>query len=231
MMTGRLFLKLVGGVVYPVAMFGGLLVLGAWPFDWGRGWVFVGVVFAASATTMFGIFPGRPELLDERYKAPIQRGQPLVDKLLTPLLLVAFLGLVVGIPLDVFRFHLLGGTGLPVAALGLLLFAGGWTVVALGLRENAFAAPIVKHQADRGQRVVETGPYAIVRHPMYSGAVPLMIGMPLWLGSVAGALLAALPLAVLAVRTTGEERLLRRELAGYDDYTRRVRWRMVPFVW
>jgi protein-S-isoprenylcysteine O-methyltransferase Ste14 len=58
-----------------------------------------------------------------------------------------------------------------------------------------------------------------------------MIGMPLWLGSVAGVLLAAIPLVILALRTTGEERLLRRELAGYDDYTRRVRWRMVPFVW
>jgi protein-S-isoprenylcysteine O-methyltransferase Ste14 len=193
--------------------------------------VFLAVVFVASSMTMFGVFPGRPELLDERYKAPIQKGQPLSDKVLTPLLLMTFLGLVVFIPLDVFRFHLLERPAPGVAALGLVLFAAGWGAVALGLRENAFAAPVVKHQAERGQRVVDTGPYRIVRHPMYAGAIPLMVGMPLWLGSIAAALLASVPLGILALRTLAEERLLRRDLPGYEDYARRVRWRLVPFVW
>src|SRR5512135_790242 len=111
----RLILRLVGGVVYSVAIFGGLLFLSAWTLHWWRAWVFLGVVFLASAGTMFGIFPGRPDLLEERYKAPIQKGQPLADKVLTPLLVLSFVGLVVFIPLDVFRFRLLGTTGLTVA--------------------------------------------------------------------------------------------------------------------
>jgi protein-S-isoprenylcysteine O-methyltransferase Ste14 len=227
----KLVLKLVGGVVYTVVFFGGALFLSAWTLHWWRAWVLVGVVSVASALTMFGIFPSRPDLLDERYKPPLQKGQPLADKVLTPLLVLSFLGLVVFVPIDVFRLSLLGAPAGTVAALGLLLFAGGWAVIALALRENAFAAPIVKHQGDRGQVVVETGPYAVVRHPMYAGAIPLMVGMPLWLGSCAGAILAVVPLGILALRVVTEERMLRAELGGYGAYAERVKWRMVPGVW
>ena len=85
MTKSKFILKLIGGVVYSVAIFAGLLFLGAWTFRWWRAWVFLGVVLVASSATMFGIFPSRPELLDERYKAPIQKGQPFSDKVLTPL--------------------------------------------------------------------------------------------------------------------------------------------------
>jgi protein-S-isoprenylcysteine O-methyltransferase Ste14 len=231
MTKSKLILKLVGGAVYSVAIFGGLLFLGAWTFRWWRAWVFLGVVLVASSATMFGIFPSRPELLDERYKAPIQKGQPFADKVLTSLLVLSFLGLVVFIPLDVFRFRLLGETGLAVATLGIVLFVGGWALIALAMRENAFAAPVVKYQGERGQVVVETGPYGIVRHPMYAGAVPLTVGMALWLGSCAGALLAAVPILTLVVRVLAEERLLRRDLPGYEEYVRKVPWRLVPLVW
>lgn len=226
-----LYFRLIGGVAYSVAIFGGLLFLGAWTFHWWRAWVFLGVVLVASAATMFGIFPKRPELLEERYKSPIQKGQPLSDKVLTPLLMLSFLGLVLFVPFDVFRLHLFGETGLGIASLGLVLFAAGWGLVALALRANAFAAPIVKYQRERGQFVVETGPYRIVRHPMYAGAIPVTIGMALWLGSYAGALLAAVPIGTLVLRALAEERLLRRELPGYEDYARKVRWRLVPLVW
>ncbi len=67
--------------------------------------------------------------------------------------------------------------------MGLLLFVGGWAIVTLALRENAFAAPVVKHQADRHQTVIDTGLYRVVRHPMYGGFIPVVVGMPLWLGS------------------------------------------------
>lgn len=226
-----LFPKLAGGVVWSVVAFGAPLFLGAWTVHWLRAWVFVAVVFVASALTMFGIFPSRPDLLEERYKAPIQRDQPVADAVVTPLLGASFLGLILFIPLDVFRFHLLGSTSIGVAAVGLVLFAAGWTILALALRENAFAAPIVKLQEERGQFVVQTGPYRFVRHPMYAGAIPVMTGMPLWLGSVAGVLLAAVPLTFIVLRLLIEERVLRQELAGYAEYARKVRWRLVPFVW
>jgi protein-S-isoprenylcysteine O-methyltransferase Ste14 len=223
--------KLVGGVLNSVLVLGGPLFLGGWTLHWQRAWVFVGVVFAASSLTMFGIFPSRPELLDERYKAPIQKEQPIADAIVTLGLGVSFLLLIFFIPLDVFRFHLLGTTSVAVGAVGLVLFAAGWALITLALRENAFAAPIVKRQQDRGQFVVLTGPYRFVRHPMYAGAIPLMTGMPLWLGSVAGVLLGAVPLTFIVLRLLIEERVLRLELPGYEEYVRKVRWRVIPFVW
>jgi protein-S-isoprenylcysteine O-methyltransferase Ste14 len=226
-----LFLKLAGGVVWSVVFFGCPLFLGAWTLHWARAWVFLAVVLVASTLTMFGVFPSRPDLLDERYKSPIQKDQPIADAVVTLLLGASFLALVVFIPLDVFRFHLLGSTSIGVRAVGLVLFVAGWTMLALALRENAFAAPIVKVQEERGQFVVQTGPYGFVRHPMYAGAIPLMTGMPLWLGSVAGVLLAAVPLTFIVLRLLIEERVLRQELPGYTEYARKVRWRLVPFVW
>jgi protein-S-isoprenylcysteine O-methyltransferase Ste14 len=99
------------------------------------------------------------------------------------------------------------------------------------LIENAYAAPVVKLQKEREQHVIDTGPYRVVRHPMYSGFIPLLVGMALWLGSYAGALLAIVPIALLAVRTLFEERFLRRELTGYEEYMSRIRFRLIPFVW
>ena len=111
-------------------------------------------------------------------------------------------------------------------------FGAGWTVIAVAMRENAFAAPVVKHQEERGQLVVDTGPYRIGRvTPCTRGALPLTVGMALWLGSCAGVLLAAVPIGVLVLRVLAEERFLRRELPGYEDYTRKVQWRLIPLVW
>jgi protein-S-isoprenylcysteine O-methyltransferase Ste14 len=180
---------------------------------------------------MLSVYPHRPDLLDERSKAPVQTGQPAADKVLLLALFLSFLGLLVFVPLDVFHLRALGLTELPVAAVGLVLFVLGATVITLAMRENAFAAPVVRHQEERGQVVVSTGPYGIVRHPMYAGALPSTIGMALWLGSYAAAVAAAIPITLLVLRVLAEERLLRRELAGYDAYTQKVRWRLVPFVW
>jgi protein-S-isoprenylcysteine O-methyltransferase Ste14 len=193
--------------------------------------VFLGVVFAASSLTMFGIFPSRPELLEERYKPPLQAGQPLADKVLTPLLAISFLALILFIPIDVFRLRWLGGPGLVIAWVGLVLFAAGWSVIAIAMPDNPLAAPVVKAQHERGQSVVRTGLDRVVRHPMYAGAIVLMLGAPLWLGSWAGVLLAAVPLATLVLRVAVEERWLRRELWGYEDHARRVRWRLLPLIW
>ena len=230
-MTTRFLLKLVGGVFYATACFGVPLFLGAWTFEWPRAWVFLGVVFVMAATLMFTLFPSRQDLLDERYKPPVQAGQPVADRVLVLLLLASFFGLLAFIALDVFRFRLLGGPTLPVAVFGLALFVAGWTVLALAVRDNAFTALVVRHQEERHQVVVDRGTYAVVRHPMYGGGIPLFVGMALWLGSYAGVLATAVPIALLVVRVVVEERFLRRNLAGYDAYTRKVRWRIVPFVW
>src|SRR5262249_43824054 len=144
--------------------------------------------------------------------------------------LCAFCGDVVFIPLDAFRFHLLPRPGIVASSLGLLLFLLGWLMIALALRDNTFAAPVVKHQAERQHSVVDTGVYGVVRHPMYAGFVPLAVGTPLWLESYAGVLLASVPILLIMLRIAIEERFLKQRLQGYDAYTRKVRYRLVPGI-
>ena len=114
---------------------------------------------------------------------------------------------------------------------GALLILVAMYAVYRTFRENSFAAPVVKIQKERGQTVVTTGPYALVRHPMYAGASLIFFGVPMLLGSGWGLALAPVWLLLLVVRIPLEERMLREHLAGYDDYAARVRYRLVPGVW
>jgi protein-S-isoprenylcysteine O-methyltransferase Ste14 len=223
--------KLIAGVLFNVSIFGGLLFLPAGTVDWWRAWVFLGVVFVGTVVSTVSLFRVNKGLLEERFKPPIQKGQPLADKIVVVLLIGAFIGLIVFIPLDVFRFHLMAKPGTLVSSFGLVLFVAGWWIMTLALRENAFAAPVVKHQEERGQTVIDSGVYSVVRHPMYTGAVLLLVGMPLWLESYAAAVLAIVPIGLLALRILVEEQFLRRELKGYDAYTEKVRYRLIPFLW
>ncbi|HUN57585.1 MAG TPA: isoprenylcysteine carboxylmethyltransferase family protein [Candidatus Binataceae bacterium] len=221
----------IAGVVFNVVIFGVLLFGPAGTLNWWRAWVFLGVVLIATVTMMTTVFRGNEELLKERFKPPIQKDQPLADKIVLMVFVALFFALIVMIPLDVFRWHWLAGPGTVVSWLGLALFAGGWWLIAISLKTNPFAAPVVKLQAERRQTVIASGPYRLIRHPMYSGGVLLMIGIPLWLGSYAAALFAAVPILVLALRIIFEERFLQRELKGYTEYEAKVRYRLVPFLW
>jgi protein-S-isoprenylcysteine O-methyltransferase Ste14 len=223
--------KLILGVLFNVAIFGGLLFLPAGTLNWWRAWVFLGVVFVATVASTVSVFRANKDVLEERFKLPVQKGQPLADKIVVLLFIAAFVGLIVIIPLDVFRFHLIAKPGTLASSSGLVLFVAGWWIMTLALRENAFAAPVVKHQKERHQTVIDSGVYSVVRHPMYAGAVLLLIGMPLWLESYAAVLLASVPIGILVLRIGIEEEFLRRELEGYDSYTQRVRYRLIPFLW
>ncbi len=205
-----------------------------WPagtLDWWRGWVVVGLFGVGTIGSILGLARRNIGLLEERMKPIVQPGQPVADRILVTLLVASFFGSLAFTPLDVFRLHLFARPSAAVSAFGLGMFATGWYVAYASLRENSFAAPVVRHQSERGQRVIDTGVYGIVRHPMYSGGVLVMLGIPLWLQSYAGAAFALIPVAILALRCVLEERFLLRELAGYKAYTRRVRRRLIPFVW
>jgi protein-S-isoprenylcysteine O-methyltransferase Ste14 len=224
-------LKSIASIIFNVAIFAVLLFLPAATLDWWRAWLFIGVVFIGMVGGVVSLSRDHEGALKERLKPPIQKGQPLADKIIVVLFLAAFYGLVIFIPLDVFRFHLMGKPGTLVSSLGLALaIAGGWTAY-LALRENAFAALAVKHQEERQHTVIDTGVYSIVRHPLYAGDALMMVGIPLWLESYPAALLASVPIATVALRILFEERFLRRELKGYDAYTQRVRYRLIPFLW
>jgi protein-S-isoprenylcysteine O-methyltransferase Ste14 len=224
-------IKMILGIILNTVIFASLLFLPAGTWVWWRAWVFLGVVFVAGVASMVSLVPGHKDVLNERFKLPIQQGQPLADKFILLLFLATFVGVMVFIPLDVFRFHLLAKPGPFVSGLGLVLVVAGWALISRALRDNAFAAPVVKHQTDRHHTVIDAGVYSVVRHPMYAGFIPLLVGTALWLESSAAALLTSVPIGTLVVRILVEEQFLRRELAGYTAYAERVRYRLIPFLW
>lgn len=223
--------KLVAGVVFNVAFYALLLFVPAGTLHWWRAWVFLAVTVAVMALAIFSIFPDNTGLFSERARGIIQKGQPLWDRVLVILLVVSFVGQIVFIPLDAFRFHLLPKPSGLVSVFGLALYIAGWWIMTLAMKVNPFAVPVVRLQQDRHQQVIDTGVYAVVRHPMYAGFIPMVVGPALWLESYFAALLAVVPIAVLAVRSVFEERFLKRELKGYEAYTEKVRYRLIPFVW
>jgi protein-S-isoprenylcysteine O-methyltransferase Ste14 len=212
-----------------VAGMGALLLVSAGTWHWPGVWLFL------ATTTILGVGGGLwfartdPALLAERMRPMMQKDQPAADKKFMLVFGFATLCWFVLIGLDK-RWH---GSDVPMAwqALGfaLLLCSSGFIVWAM--RENSFAAPVVKVQAERGHRVIDTGPYAWVRHPMYSGAVPYFIAIALMLGSWWGVAMAPLFFALFAVRAGIEERALLAGLSGYADYVARVRYRLVPGIW
>jgi protein-S-isoprenylcysteine O-methyltransferase Ste14 len=221
--------KLVVAIAVEMLVFAALLFGPAGTLDWWRAWVFLGLFFVVAVAGSFGILRASPDLIAERLKAPIQKDQPRADKILLPAFIAAYVASIVIVPLDVFHWRLLPQPGPIAASVGVVLFLGGCWIAYLALRENAFAAPVVKHQGDRGQTVVATGPYGVVR-PMYAGGLLVFFGMPLWLDSSTATLFALVPTALLVIRIRIEEDLLRRELPGYDAYAQRVRYRLVPFL-
>jgi protein-S-isoprenylcysteine O-methyltransferase Ste14 len=107
--------------------------------------VWLGVVFVGAVASTVSVFRVNKDVLAERFKLPLQKGQLLADKIVVVLLLAGFVSVMVGIPLDVFRWHLTATPGTRVSSLGLVLFVVGWWIMTLALRENAFAAPVGKH--------------------------------------------------------------------------------------
>jgi len=224
----RVYGRMVGSTV----VFALVLLWPAGTWRWWRGWVIVGSVLFGTVGMMIGLRKTRSGLLEERFVKPaIQKGQPLADRILLLSFMVTWFGLLALSSADVFHFHLLGKPGIIISSLGLVLVAAGSWTQYRSFMDNAFAAVVVRHQAERMQTVVDTGVYAVVRHPMYAGGILVMIGSALWLESYAGAVASVIPSTILAVRILFEERFLRRELDGYEAYTHKVRYRLVPYLW
>lgn len=225
-----LVLNLIVQTLVWFGFMGAIIFVAAGTINYAGGWLYLGVMIAASV--VFGADMRRvdPGLLKERLKPPVQKDQPLADKLiLIPILLLIFGGMGF-MAADAARWHWSAiPSSVQWAGYGLLLAALLFTYWIM--RTNSFAAPVVKIQKDRGQAVITTGPYAIVRHPMYFGALFYIAGTSLVLGSWWG--LATVPILALlfGIRIGIEEQTLRTALEGYDDYARRVRWRLIPFIW
>ncbi len=225
-MTVRTKSILAGLVTYPLLV--GLLFVPAGTVRWVAGWTFAVFFCGACLLLTRWLLIHDPALLEERMR--VGRNQKGWDKFFLAAINVMFLAWWVIMPLDAVRF---GWTRVPVAlqAVGVAVTAASFRLFFLVFRANPFLSGVVRIQAERGHKVISTGPYRHVRHPMYAAALLLFVGVPLWLGSWCG-VGAGLAFALLmAVRAVLEERTLAAELDGYDDYRRKVRYRLVPHVW
>jgi protein-S-isoprenylcysteine O-methyltransferase Ste14 len=222
--------KLIVKTVVWTALQAAVLFGAAGTVRWPAGWVFLAEMTGLGLVLTLWLAHHDPALLAERMSAGFQATQKTWDKVFMASLLVFWTAWYVLMALDAVRFR---WSQVPVwlQAVGALLIALSMWGFYLTFRENSYAAPVVKIQTERGHRVVSTGPYAYVRHPMYAGALLLFIGIPLLLGSWYGLAGALVVTALLMARTVMEERTLADELAGYRDYAARVRWRLVPGVW
>jgi protein-S-isoprenylcysteine O-methyltransferase Ste14 len=213
-----------------LAAMGAVLFLAAGDWGWPQGWVFLGEIAVSSFAVSFWLARHDPALLAARLSAPVQPDQQPWDRVFMAAAALVFVSWLVLSALDARRF---GWSVVPLwaEALGAVLIALCMLVVWQTFRFNTFAAPQVRVQIDRGQRVVTDGPYRIVRHPMYAGALLMFVGTPLLLGSWWGLLFVPLAVVGIGFRAVGEEQMLRLELPGYDDYTRDVRFRLFPGLW
>lgn len=199
-------------------------------WTWPQGWTYVGEVAALSTAIKLWLWRNDPELLKARVSSPLKRNQRLKDRVIMGLFAVLMLGWYVLIGLDARRF-LWTSTPLWAQILGAVLVGAGLVLIWETFRANTFATTQVRVQTERAQKVVDSGPYRYIRHPMYAGVILNMIGTPLMLSSLWG--LAGVPVLalLLALRTLGEEEVLRAELPGYVEYAGKTPWRIIPGVW
>jgi protein-S-isoprenylcysteine O-methyltransferase Ste14 len=204
-----------------------LLFLPAGTLDYWQAWVYIAVFMGSASAIGVYLSLNDPELLERRRHVGPAAEQSTGQKISITIGIVGFLGLMIVSALD-FRF---GWSPVPpfVSLTGDAMVALGFLIVLYVFRENRYGASTV--QVFEGQRVISTGPYALVRHPMYAGVIVMAIGTPLALGSWLGLVVLALIAPGLIWRILDEEKLLGRELPGYGDYMRRVRYRLVPHLW
>ncbi|MEH2544451.1 protein-S-isoprenylcysteine O-methyltransferase Ste14 [Bradyrhizobium sp. AZCC 2262] len=219
---------LLQNTIFVVAL-GALLFASAGTLDWPAAWVFL--VVSATLGPACGLWLAKtdPALLAERMRPTFQADQPAADKKFMLTFVVVMLLWLIAIGLDR-RAHA-SHIPLVLQALGLAMYLLSTAFIMWVFRENSFAAPVVKVQAARHHRVISSGPYAFVRHPMYSGIMLFFFGVPLLLGSWWGVAIAPVFAALFAIRARIEERALVEGLPDYADYAERVRYRLVPGVW
>jgi protein-S-isoprenylcysteine O-methyltransferase Ste14 len=225
-------LKVALRLLADAALVATALFLSAGTLAWTRAWVLLGVLLLVRMIGAFAVHRVHPELLRDRAGLPVHAEQTRADRvLLLGVLATGFLGTPAVAGLDAFHWHLLPEPARPVAALGLLLFALGWSLKSLALYANAFAVAAVRVQRERAHAVADSGVYRVVRHPFYAADPLIFVGLALWLESYTAALIAVVPVAIMVLRLRQEEQVLRRELPGYAAYAARVRHRLVPGVW
>jgi protein-S-isoprenylcysteine O-methyltransferase Ste14 len=223
----RLTLRAFAGLAQLLAILAVITFVPAGTIDYWRGWAFLAVFSASVVAITLYLMKYDPGLLERRVKGGPGAETSLIQKLIQTLAGLAFIAIFIVSGLD----HRLRWSEVPafVSLFGDIVVVLGLYLVFLVFRENTFAAGTIEVGAE--QKVIATGPYAIVRHPMYISALVMLLGVPLALGSW-WAMLAIIPMTLVIMwRLLDEERFLSEHLAGYAEYQRNVRYHLLPLVW
>ena len=220
----KLLISAITKMIFGIALIGAMLFLPAWTWSYFGAWLFIGVLFVPMLFTGLVLFLKAPDLLKKRLdfkeKEKTQGGVIALSGLMFP---VAFV-------LSAFDFRFAWSRvpmWLTITAAG--LFVVGYALYAEVLRENAYLARTVEVQ--QGQKVIDTGLYGVVRHPMYFATLLMFLPLPLILQSLWGLIPMALYPVLIIVRIINEEKVLSDGLEGYDAYKTRVKYRLIPFIW
>jgi protein-S-isoprenylcysteine O-methyltransferase Ste14 len=223
----RLVAKAFGGLVGLLLVMAALLFLVAGTIDFWQAWGFLAVFGVAALAITLYLMEKDPKLLERRMQAGPTAEKQWGQKVIQSLTSLMFIAMLVVPGLD----HRFAWTPVPytVVLVGDVLVALGFLLIFLVYRENTYASATIEIAPE--QKVISTGLYALVRHPMYFGAIFLLIGMPLSLGSCSGLVVFLLFIPALLWRILDEERFLARHLPGYVEYQRKVRYRLLPYIW
>ena len=204
-----------------------LVFVPAGTLDYWQAWIFLAIYFAASLTITLYLMKNDRELLGRRMSGGPAAEKEAAQKIIMIFASLGFIGLLVVPALD----HRFAWSHIPPAAVivGDAFVALGFFAVFLVFKENTYSSAII--ELTPGQKVISTGPYALVRHPMYAGALVMLVGIPIALGSSWGLLVILAMAPALIWRLLDEENFLARDLPGYVDYQNTVRYRLIPLVW
>ncbi|MBU0639084.1 MAG: isoprenylcysteine carboxylmethyltransferase family protein [Planctomycetes bacterium] len=226
--VGSLCKRIILRVVVGFGIWGGLLFGAAGTFAWPRAWVQLALWLPTIVLNFAILLRVNPAVVAARLEG--KRGSARFERVMIPFFLIGTLAIPVIAGLDAGRFGWSSASRWTLW-LGLILHVGGDAIMVWAMAVNPFLEKTVRIQKERHQQVVTTGPYALVRHPMYTGSILLMAGMPLVLGSWWTFVSVGLLTLGVIIRMFFEEALLRRELAGYEDYVHRRRYRLLPGIW
>ena len=222
----KLFLTFIYLLIFPVVL---LFISGNWL--WLEGWIFSIWFLGLCYLVLIYLYRYDPALLEERYRQPGSGKEKRWDKYFVYILFLSFVIWFVIMPLDAQRFAWTTNFPAWLKSVGLIFLIGSAFFMFRSYRDNSFVSPLVRIQSERGQKVVSTGVYGFVRHPMYLGGILLFLGAPLLLGSVYGLIVGIFLSILFLIRITGEEKMLVEELDGYVDYKKKVKYRLIPYIW
>lgn len=223
-MTIKLFFSAITKFILGVVLVGGLLFLSAGTLSYYNGWLFMGILFIPMFIAGIVMMVKNPELLKHRLNAKEeQREQNLVVKLSGLMFLAGFVVAGLGVRFDLHRLPI----GVAIGAAVVFMIA--YILYAEVLRENTYLSRTIEVQEN--QKVIDTGLYGIVRHPMYSITLLLFLSMPIVLGSLYSFLIFMVYPFIIGKRIKHEEEFLEKELEGYITYKQKVKWRLIPFIW